>query len=117
MFTLFGITYGMNDGYVGFFGLELLELPSALYSNLVTTFFGFPDPWFWSSDYFSLFPWTFLYFTGYFVYRLWKAEQIPGANCLNRKIPLLTWMGKHSLIIYMIHQPIIFGVLELVFSS
>ena len=117
MFLLFSLTYDINDRHLGFFGLELIELSVDFYKNLFTAFLGFPDPWFWSSDYFSLFPWMFLYFTGYFLYRLWKAGTIPGANCLNRKIPFLTWMGKHSLIIYMIHQPIIFGILELTFSS
>ncbi len=117
MFLLFGFAYGINDRHLGVFGLELVELPWDLYKNLFTTFLGFPDIWFYSSDYFSLLPWSFLYFTGYFVYRMWKEEKIPGANCLNQKLPALTWLGKHSLIIYMLHQPIIFGILEVVFRS
>ena len=117
MFLLFGFTYGINDRHLGFFGLELIELPWDLYKNLFTTFLGFPEIWFYSSDYFSLLPWTFLYFAGYFLYRMWKEEKIPGANCLDRKIPVLTWLGKHSLIIYMLHQPVIFGILEVVFRS
>ena len=117
MFLLFGFTYGINDRHLGFFGLELIELPWDLYKNLFTTFLGFPEIWFYSSDYFSLLPWTFLYFAGYFLYRMWKEEKIPGANCLDRKLPVLTWLGKHSLIIYMLHQPVIFGILEVVFRS
>ena len=117
MFLLFGFTYGINDRHLGFFGLELIELPWDLYKNLFTTFLGFPEIWFYSSDYFSLLPWAFLYFAGYFLYRMWKEEKIPGANCLDRKIPVLTWLGKHSLIIYMLHQPVIFGSLEVVFRS
>ena len=117
MFLLFGFTYGINDRHLGFFGLELIELPWDLYKNLFTTFLGFPEIWFYSSDYFSLLPWTFLYFAGYFLYRMWKEEKIPGANCLDRKLPVLNWLGKHSLIIYMLHQPVIFGILEVVFRS
>ena len=117
MFLLFGFTYGINDRHLGFFGLELIELPWDLYKNLFTTFLGFPEIWFYSSDYFSLLPWTFLYFAGYFLYRMWKEGEIPGANCLDRKLPVLTWLGKHSLIIYMLHQPVIFGILEVVFRS
>ena len=117
MFLLFGFTYGINDRHLGFFGLELIELPWDLYKNLFTAFWGFPEIWFYSSDYFSLLPWVFLYFAGYFLYRMWKEEKIPGANCMDRKLPVLTWLGKHSLIIYMLHQPIIFGLLEIIFNS
>ncbi len=115
MFLLFGFTYGINDRNLGFFGLKLLELPGDLYKNLFTTFFGFPNAGFYSSDYFSLLPWVFLYFAGYFLFRLWKKGTIPGAKCLNRKLPVLTWLGKHSLIIYMLHQPVIYGMLEIIF--
>ncbi len=115
MFLLFGFTYGINDRHLGFFGLELIELPWDLYKNLFTTFLGFPEIWFYSSDYFSILPWSFLYFAGYFLHRLWREEKIPGANCLNRKLPVLTWLGKNSLIIYMLHQPVIYGILEFLF--
>ena len=115
MFLLFAVTYGINNGYLGFFGVELVELPGMLYKNLVTAFLGFPDPWFFSTDYFSLFPWCFLYFTGYFLYRMWKQGILPNAKCLDKKIPILTWMGRHSLLIYMAHQPVIYGILEILF--
>lgn len=117
MFLLFGFTYGINDRYLGIFRMELFELSQGLYRNLLTAFLGFPDAGFYSADYFSLLPWSFLYFTGYFLYRMWNEKKIPGAICMNKKMPLLTWMGKHSLIIYMIHQPILYGVLEVVFRS
>ena len=117
MFLLFAVTYRINYRYLGFFGAELVELPFSLYKNLFTAFWGFPDPWFFSTDYFAILPWSFLYFTGYFLYRLWKEGRIPDAVCVNKKIPVLTWLGKHSLIIYMIHQPVLFGVLEVVFRS
>lgn len=117
LFFLFGVTYSINDKTLGFLGLEVISLPDALYQNIITTFLGFPDRGFYSSDYFSLMPWMFLYFSGYFLYRLWKEKKIPDAKCMNRKIPVLTWLGKHSLIIYMLHQPILFAVLEVVFRS
>lgn len=117
MFLLFGFTYGINVRELGFFEWELAELPWALYKNLFTTFLGFPSIWFYSSDYFSLMPWMFLYFAGYFLHGMWSEKKIPDAVCLNKKIPILTWLGKKSLIIYMIHQPVLYGLLELIFSS
>lgn len=117
MFLLFGFTYRINDGTVGIFRMELFELPQGFYHNLLTAFLGFPDNRFYSADYFSLLPWCFLYFTGYFLYRMWKEKKIPGVSSMNKKMWMLTWMGKHSFIIYMIHQPILYGVLEVVFRS
>lgn len=117
MFLVFTVTYGINDGYLGVFGLELVELPWDLYANLLTTFLGFPEIGFFSTDYFSLLPWAFLYFSGYFLYRLWKKKKIPGAECLNRRIPVLTALGKKSLIVYMLHQPLIYGILMVIFRK
>lgn len=117
MFLLFAITYGINDRHLGFFGAELIELPEMLYRNLATTFLGFTDAGFFSADYFSVLPWSFLYFTGYFLSRLWREGKIPGAACMNKKMPLLTWIGKHSLIIYMLHQPVLLGVLGILFHG
>ena len=115
MFLMFGFTYGINDRHLGFFGLKLFELPLNLYKNLFTAFWGFPEIGFYSSDYFALLPWMFLYFAGYFLYGMWKEGQIPDAACLNQKIPVLTWMGKNSLLIYMIHQPVIYGIFKIIF--
>lgn len=115
MFLLFGITYSINNCYLGFFSLKVIELPLRLYKNIFTAFIGFPERYFFSSDYFSLIPWIFLYFAGFFLYRMWKEERIPGGECLNKNVPILTWMGRNSLIIYMIHQPLIFGILKILF--
>lgn len=116
MFLLFGFTYGVNDRYLGFFGIEIIELSWDLYVNLFTTFLGFPEISFYSADYFSLLPWAFLYFAGYFLCRMWKDKKIPDVKCIDKKLPILTALGKKSLIIYMLHQPIIYGILEIIFQ-
>lgn len=116
MFLLFVITYRINDGYLGIFSMEILELPGELYTNLLTAFLGFPKASFYSTDYFSLLPWSFLYFTGYFLHRMWKDKAFC-PHYLDRPIPVLTWVGMHSLLIYLLHQPIIYGVLLLIFHG
>lgn len=116
-FLAFGVFYGINDRYIGFFTVKLIPLPSFLYRNPATTFLGFTEPGFFSTDYFSLVPWAFLYFTGYFLYRLWREGRLPGAKHLDRRFPFLTAFGKHALIVYMLHQPVIFGILWILFSG
>lgn len=66
----FLITRNMNRGYLGFEQWNVVKLPEFLYRNIITSYLGFPDVGFYSSDYFSLFPWSFLFVTGYFLYRL-----------------------------------------------
>ena len=107
-FVLFFLTRDINRGYLGFEGARLLELPAELYRNLCTAYLGFPGPDFSSADYFSLLPWVFLFWTGYFLYRLRPEE--PRREV---RLPLLTLLGRHSLLVYLLHQPMIYGVLWL----
>lgn len=116
-FLLFLFTYGVNDGYLGFPGMRLLNLPKNLYTNLFTAFLGFPADSFFSTDYFPIVPWSFLYMTGYFLYRLWKKRGMRGLRTLDRRIPVLTFMGRKSLPVYLLHQPVICVLLELTFFS
>lgn len=117
MMLCMSVTYGINEGYLGIFGWRLFELPECLYANLLTTFLGFPPRTFFSADYFPILPWTFLYFSGYFLCRLWKEEKIPGADCLDRRVPFLTAFGKKSFLVYLLHQPIIYFFLQLIFCG
>ncbi len=105
-FLLFLVTKHVPDGYIGIAGWTLAELPSAWYADLVTTFFGLPAPDFFSADYFPLFPWLFLFATGFFLYHLLAAR---GALrfFVRGHSRLLEWAGRHSLLIYLLHQPVI----------
>ena len=70
---------------------------------------GFTYPGFSSADYFPLIPWLFLFLMG----------TAFGGWCLNHRenkvltAPLpapLTFLGRHSLLIYVLHQPVLFGL-------
>ena len=61
---LFLFTYNINRGYLGF-GSFRLNLPAELYNGYIATYLGFMTPGFYSTDYFSLMPWYFLYFFRY----------------------------------------------------
>lgn len=111
---LFVVTRGVNDGFLGFGDWRICALPEAWYANLFTAYLGFPAADFWSTDYFSVIPWLFLYWTGYFLYMIFeKADWLK--YLAGFRIRSLEWIGRHSLILYMIHQPVIYGVLYVVF--
>lgn len=113
-FLLFCVLRALNEGFLGFEGLRLAPVPDFFYRNYITTFLGFPMEGFTSVDYFSLFPWLFLFWTGYFAH--FKVMGGRGERWLKKGGgKLLPWMGRHSLLLYMVHQPVIFVVLTLFF--
>ena len=114
--ALFFIFRNINSGYFGFEGLNILKLPDSFYRNYLTCFLGFPQAGFNSSDYFSLFPWLFLFFVGYFFCKVLK-EKNRLSIFSEKRIPFLGFLGRHSLEIYMGHQPVIYAVLYIVFKS
>ena len=65
--VLFALTYHLDERWLGFGGLRL-ALPDAWYANYFTAFFGFLPFDFYSTDYFALLPWLFLFWAGYFLY-------------------------------------------------
>lgn len=112
-FMLFAITKRINYGVLGFSDVILADLPTALYSlGDLGNFLGFTEMTFYSTDYFSLMPWFFLYLAGYFLHK-WFVEK-DWMDKLSSAPSLGKWwrvLGKYSLIIYMLHQPVIYGIL------
>lgn len=89
-----------------------IELPSALYKNLFTAYLGFPPRSFWSTDYFGILPWFFLFVAGYFAFKFMREKNL--LKFLSKiKCPPIEFIGRHSIIIYMAHQPVIYGILTL----
>ena len=107
-FLLFLLLRDVDRGALGFEGIALCPLPEGLYRSDFTAIFGFPPADFFSTDYFPLLPWVFLFLTGYFLYRLRPEEGRGG-----RRLPVVTALGRHSLIVYLVHQPVLYGLLWL----
>ncbi len=74
---------------------------------------GFIRADFYSADYFGLLPWFFLFLTGTSlgggISRLQSREVQPAWMGLD--LPdALTWPGRHSLLLYLLHQPLLYGL-------
>lgn len=74
---------------------------------------GLKYPGFYSSDYYPVFPWAFLFLLGFCLGRRMAArrEELPLLSA--HFPPALTFAGRHSLLIYLVHKPLFWGVLTL----
>ena len=109
---LFWGTYPTMNGFWNLPGGRL-ALPQALYASWPTAYLGFMPKSFFSTDYFPLLPWLFLFWVGYFLHHLVGRGRLAP---LRRSVcPPLGWMGRHSLVLYLLHQPVILGVLTVAF--
>ena len=109
---LFWGTYPTMNGFWNLPGGRL-ALPQALYASYPTAYLGFMPKSFFSTDYFPLLPWLFLFWAGYFLHHLVGRGRLAP---LRRSVcPPLGWMGRHSLVLYLLHQPAILGMLTAVF--
>ena len=113
--VLFFFTEYASYGKLGFFGSELLRLPKSFFLSDVGVPFGFPPADFFSSDYFPIIPWIFLYFFGYFLERL-VAHTKAFEKIAHIKEPVFSFIGRHAVLIYILHQPVCYGICMLVFS-
>ena len=77
---------------------------------------GFRYSGYISYDHFPMLPYIFLFFLG-----SWMGQMIQNHRdslpFLERSAPRwLTWPGSHTLIIYLLHQPVLYGACWLVYS-
>ena len=110
---LFMLFCGLPERYIGLPGLRLLTIPDWLYGCKYLAFLGLPSDDFVSADFFPLLPWIFLYAFGFF---LWRFIEEKGAQSLfERRAPVLGFIGRHSLWIYLLHQPVLYGICMLIY--
>ncbi|MDQ2102742.1 DUF1624 domain-containing protein [Azospirillum isscasi] len=125
---VFGVLHHM--AVASLLGLALLRLPWAvlLLLGAATIAVGktvalplFDEPWLrWiglmtfepeSNDYVPLFPWFGGFLFGMALGRLWRPgpAAVPGGTAGR----WFAWAGRHSLAVYLLHQPVLFGLLSL----
>ncbi len=113
-FALWLITYNLQNGYLGFEGILQIDMPAELYQTNYLFPIGLNNASFFSVDYFPLIPWTFCFLAGSFFGVLLKEKRLPEFFYKMHFKPL-AFVGRNTLIIYILHQPVIFSILWVVF--
>lgn len=107
---LYGFTAGISSGHLG-----PLSLPDSLYQISWLFPIGITAPGFFSSDYFPLLPWIFVFFAGSYFGIYLKEHRVP-KFIYKTHIKPLAFVGRHTLWIYLLHQPVLYGVFALFFT-
>ena len=110
--VLFSVTRYLASGYLQIPFVLRVFLPSGWYQAWLAPL-GLPGPGFSSADYFPLLPWCFVFAAGTVVGRLAKAGKFPAWTYPSR-VPFFSFLGRHALLIYVLHQPVIYGAALLV---
>lgn len=105
-FALFIVLYGVPNDYTDFVGIRNI-IPAEWYFKDNLFPFGITAPGFFSADYFPIIPWFFLFLTGYFLFKFRFAEKY-SKIFIPKRIKPLGFLGRHALIIYILHQPVIY---------
>ena len=110
--VLFIVTRYLASGYLQIPFVLRVFLPSGWYQAWLAPL-GLPGPGFSSADYFPLLPWCFVFAAGTVVGCLAKAGKFPAWTYPSR-VPFFSFLGRHALLIYVLHQPVIYGAALLV---
>ena len=92
--------------------LPYLRPPQPAYALLVVV--GLLPPWVTQLDYFPLLPWFGVFSCGVLIGRalLPAGESLPaGHSGPPERLRWLAWLGRHSLLIYLAHQPVLLVLL------
>lgn len=115
--VLFAVTYFVpQTGFFGIPGLFGCYLPPVFQTTPYFFWLGFPDGNFFSADYFPLIPWFFLFLAGTVVGIPIKERRLP-EKFYTVHIPFLAAAGRNTLLIYVLHQPVIYGLLWLFYTA
>lgn len=100
-----------HGSLLGIKGLISLSIPSSWVANPLLYPLGLGKGS--GADYFPLLPWFFCFLAGSFT-GVWAKQNRFPAFMYKSRLPWLAWLGRHTLVIYVIHQPVVYGLCLLI---
>lgn len=114
--VLFFLSFNIPRGYIGVETIFDISLPFEIYNAGLLFPLGFKGAAFSSVDYFPLLPWFLLFIAGSYFGTYAQRGVLP-RFFYKPHIGFLAAAGKHTIWIYMLHQPVVFVVLNLIFKG
>lgn len=108
---IFFITYSVDTGSLWLF-ISRYSLPDSWYNTNFLFWLGFPNSSFTSADYFPVFPWLFMFLSGFFAGSFFRKHGFPSFFKAG-PVPFLGTVGRNALLIYILHQPVLYSLFVL----
>ena len=101
---------------LGLFLIYLITVNSAgtAFASGILAIIGFPQEGFYSADYYPILPYFFVFLAGAVLGPVVREHRFP-EFFYSKRIRPLEWVGRHSLWVYLAHQPILFGLFGLIY--
>ena len=112
---LYAASLNIPLGYIGIKGLFSVPMPDLLYGHYWLFPLGFTSPSFYSSDYFPLIPNLFLFLAGASLGVYLRSGRAP-KGIYPTRFKSMSFIGRHGLWVYLLHQPVIILVLDIIFK-
>lgn len=112
---LFIFTMNVQNGYLGFGGFAIIDIPSKAYEVGVLFPLGIAGNGFYSADWFPLLPWLFVFIAGSYFGTYAKNGDLP-KWVYPVHIKWLATVGRYTIWVYILHQPILYFLFNLIFS-
>lgn len=106
---LYLLTFSVSSGVFGLPGLFSFDAPDLPF-HLQFLFPSITQRGAYSADYFPLLPWSFVFLFGTFFGRVVRDKTWP-EFVYKSHVPPLSWLGRWALVVYVVHQPVIYGLL------
>ena len=113
LLSYFFVRYSYINLFLGL-GIILagLMLSNVVLNTNLLTWFGISFPGFYTLDYFPLFPWFGIVLLGIFLGKyIYFERKLTFPQFKNTAVDVLSYLGQRSLVIYLIHQPILLSIL------
>lgn len=102
--------------WTGLFAASYIVLYKRTFDVSHLWVFGICDSSFNSSDYFPLVPWIFIYFFGVHIGKYILKGKAP-EWFYNFKEPFFSWIGRNTLAIYLLHQPVLMAIVWIILKA
>lgn len=108
---LFIMLRDLPRGIIHFLGARYIPMPQNTHYSYGI---GIMPQGFYSADYFPLIPYGFIFLAGAAAAKLVKDNKLPKAVYKFPKVPVINFIGRHSLIFYIVHQPLFMAIAEII---